>query len=131
MLWIIEKSEGFADIGLYRIESVRAYTYLIVSSQASARSSTVENTASALTAQSAFCFENVVNCRVDIWEDIKRYQETLVYVSGKVDYCVAENIYMLPSDMYLKIKTGTVGYCNKIFVSDGKFSLGKNDKVNA
>ena len=53
--WIIEKSEGFTDIGLYRIsESVRAYAYLILSSQASARSSIVENTASALTAQSAF-----------------------------------------------------------------------------
>ena len=38
---------------------------------------------------------------------------------------------MLPSDMNLKIKTGTVGYNNKILVSDEKFSLGKNDKVNA
>ena len=38
---------------------------------------------------------------------------------------------MLPSDMNLKIKTGTVGYNNKILLSDGKFSLGRNDKVNA
>ena len=37
---------------------------------------------------------------------------------------------MLPSNMKLKIKTGTVGYNNKILVSDGKFSLGKNDEVN-
>ena len=44
---------------------------------------------------------------------------------------MGENIYMLPSDMNLKIKTGTVGYNNKILISDGKFSLGKNDKVNA
>ena len=53
--WIIEKSVGFTDVGLLRIsESVRAYAYLILSSQASARSSIVGNTASALTAQSAF-----------------------------------------------------------------------------
>ena len=32
--------------------------------------------------------------------------------------------------MTLKIKTGTVGYNNKILVSDGNFSLGKNDEVN-
>ena len=52
--WILEKSVGFTDIGLLRIsESVRAYAYLILSSLASARSSIVENTASALTAQSA------------------------------------------------------------------------------
>ena len=32
--------------------------------------------------------------------------------------------------MTLKIKTGTVGYNNKIVVSDGKFILGRNEKVN-
>ena len=53
--WILEKSDGFTDVGLLRIsESVRAYVYLILSSQACARSSIVVNTASALTAQSAF-----------------------------------------------------------------------------
>ena len=52
--WIIEKSVGFTDTGLLRIsESDRAYACLILSSQASARSSVVENTASSLTAQSA------------------------------------------------------------------------------
>ena len=52
--WIIEKSVGFTDVGLYKIsESVRAYAYLILSSQASARSEIV-GTANALTAQSAF-----------------------------------------------------------------------------
>ena len=33
--------------------------------------------------------------------------------------------------MKLKIKTGTVPYNNKILVSNGKFSLRKNDEVNA
>ena len=124
---IIEKSQGFTDVGLLRIsESIRAYAYLIPSSQASVRSSTVENMASALTAQKAFLnnFGNVVNRRVDIWEDIKRYQGTLSYASSKVDYSIGENIYMLPSDMNLNIKIGTVGYNNKILISDEKFSLG-------
>ena len=31
----------------------------------------------------------------------------------------------------LHIKTETVGYNNKILISDNKFNLGKNDKVNA
>ena len=76
--WILEKSDGFTDVGLLKISgSVRAYAYLILSSQASARSGIVGNTASALTAQSAFLnnFENIVYCRVDIREDIKRYQD--------------------------------------------------------
>ena len=56
--------------------------------------------ASALTAQSAFLnnFENVVNRREDIQEDIKRYQDTLSYASSKVDYSVGEHLYMLPQD---------------------------------
>ena len=131
--WILEKLVGFTDVGLLKIsESVRAYAYLILSSQASARSSIVGNSASALTAQSAFLnnFENVVNRRIDIQEDIKHYQDTLSYASSKVDYSVREHLFMLPSNMELKIKTGTVGYNNKILISDGNSSLGKNEEVN-
>ena len=130
--WIIEKLVGFTDIGLLRIsESVRASAYLIVSSQASARSSIVENMASSLTAQSTFLnnFENVVNRRVNIQEDTKRYQDTLSYASSKVHYSIGESIYMIPSDMKLKIRSGTVQYNNKILVSDGNFSLGKTMRL--
>ena len=131
--WIIEKLVGFTDVGLLRIsESVRAYAYLILSSQASARSSIVGNSASSLTAQTAFLnnFEDIVNRKVNTQEDIKRYQDSLSYASSKVDYSVGESIYMIPSDMNLKIRSGTVRYNNKILVSNGNFSLGKNDEVN-
>ena len=121
-------------MGLLKIsESVRAYAYLILSSQASARSSIVGNTASTLTAQSAFLnnFENIVNGREDIREDLKHYQDTLSYASSKVDCSVGENLFMLPSNMTLKIKTGTVRYNDKILIFNGKCILGKNAKVNA
>ena len=72
-----------------------------------------------------------MNCRVDIREDIKHYQDSLSYTSSKVNYSVGQNIYMLPSDMNLKIRSGTVGYNNKILVSNEEFSLGKNEEVNA
>ena len=51
------------------------------------RSSIVANTVNALTTQKAFLnnFENVVNRRVDIQENIKRSQDTLSYASSKVD----------------------------------------------
>ena len=133
--WIIEKSQGFTDVGLLRIlESLRVYAYLILSSQASVRSSIVENMASALTAQRAFLnnnFEDIVNRRVNIQEDIKHYQDTLSYASNNIDYSVGENIYMLPSDMNVNIRSGTAGYNNKILASDRKFNLGKNEKVNS
>ena len=131
--WIIEKSQGFTDVGLLKIsESVRTYTYLILSSQASAKSHIVGNRATALTAQKAFLnnLENNVNQRVDIREDIKRYQDTLSYASSKVNYSIGENVYMHPSDMNVNIRSGTVGYNDKIFVSDSGLNLGKSSKVN-
>ena len=97
--WILEKSDGFTDVGLLKIsESIRAYAYLILNSQASVRSGIVGNTASALTAQLAFLdnFENVVNQRVDIREDIKRYQDTLSYALSKVDYSMGQKFTCYP-----------------------------------
>ena len=99
---IIKKSQGFTNVGLLRIsKSVRAYTYLILSSQAPERSSIIGNTESTLTAQKAFLnnFENVMNHRVDIREDINHYQHTLSYASSKVDHSMGENIYLMPSNM--------------------------------
>ena len=96
--WIIEKSVGFTDIGLYRMsESVRAYAYLILSSQASARSSIIGNTASALTAQSAFMnnFGNVVNRRVNyLFRKILKDIKTLLVMHLVRSTTVWENIFI-------------------------------------
>ena len=130
--WIIQSSSGFTDIDLVRIsESIRAYAYLILTSQVSARANIVENTANALTAQQAYLnnFEDIVNRRVDHQADIKRYQDTLNYASSKFDYSVGEELYMLPSDINLRIKHGVAGYNNEILVSN-RLALGKNDIVN-
>ena len=67
---------------------------------------------------------------MDIQEDIKHCHETISYASSKFNYSVGENTYMLPSYMNLNLKSGTVGYNNKIIVSDDMFILGKNDKVH-
>ena len=84
--WIIEKSQGFTDPRLLRIsESVRAYVYSVLTSQASVRSRIIGNTASVLTTQRAFLnnLKNVVNLKVDIREDIRRYQKPIT--SSPVD----------------------------------------------
>ena len=111
--WIIEMSQGFTNVGLHRIlECVRASVYFILSLQASARSYIISNMVSALTAQKGFLnnFENILNHRVDIREDIKCYQDTLSYALSKVNYSMGEGVYMLASDINLKIRSGTAGY---------------------
>ena len=74
-------------------------------------------------------FENIINRRVDIPEDIQRFQKILQYARSKVDYVIGEFIYMLPSDMNLRI--GKIkNYNNKILISSPSFSIGTNLKVN-
>ena len=130
--WIIEKSDGLTTLGLQKIsESVRDYAYLILTSQTSTRGPIVGHEARNLDAQRMFLntFENIVNRRVNIPEDIRRCQKTLQYARSKVDYAIGEFIYMLPSDMNLQI--GNIrNYNNKILISSPSFKIGTNVKVN-
>ena len=130
--WIIEKSDGLTTLGLQKIsETVRDYAYLILTSQTSTRGQIIGHEARNLDAQRTFLntFENIVNRRVNIPEDIRRFQKTSQYARSKVDYVIGEFIYMLPSDMNLRI--GNVrNYNNKIMVSKPGFNLGTNLKIN-
>ena len=130
--WIMEKSEGLTTLGIQKLsESVRDYAYLILTSQTSTRAKIIGHEARNLDAQRTFLntFENIVNRRVNIPEDIQRFQKTLQYARSKVDYAIGEFIYMLPSDMNLRI--GNVrNYNNKILISSPSFKIGTNIKVN-
>ena len=131
--WIIEKSDSLTTLGLQIIsETVRDYAYLILTSQTSTRGQIIGHEARNLDAQRVFLntFEDVVARRVSIPEDIQRFQKTLQYARSKVDYVVAEYVYMLPSDMNLKIGGNIRGYNNKILVSSPSFNIGTNLKVN-
>ena len=51
------------------------------------------------------------------------------YARSKVDYAIGEFVYMLPSDMSLRI--GKVkNYNNKILISSPSFKIGTNLKIN-
>ena len=130
--WIIEKSDGLTTLGLQKLsESVRDYVYLISTAQTSARSQIIGHEVRNLDAQRVFLnnFENIVNRRVHISEDIQRFQKTLQYARSKVDYAVAEYVYLLPSDMNLRI--GKIRrHNNKILIASPSFKIGTNLKIN-
>ena len=130
--WIIQKSDGLTTLGLQKIsESVRDYTYLILTSQTSTRGPIVGHEARNLDAQRVFLndFENIMKRRVNISEDIQRFQKTLQYARSKVDYAVAKYVYLLPSDMNLRIGKFK-NYNNKILISSPSFKIGTNVKIN-
>ena len=129
---IIEKSDGLTTLGLQKLsESVRDYAYLILTSQTSTRGQIVGIESRNLDAQRTFLntFENIVNRRVNIPEDMRRFQKTLQYARSKVDYVIGEFIYMLPSDMNLRIGNFR-NYNNKILISSPSFKIRTNAKIN-
>ena len=130
--WIIEKSNGLTTLGLQKLsETVRDYTYLILTRQTTMRGPIIGHEARNLDAQRTFLntFQNIVNRRVNIPEDIRSFQKTLQYARSKVDYVIGEFIYMLPSNMNLRI--GKVKDCNnKILISSPSFKIGTNLKIN-
>ena len=134
--WITEKSEGLTTLSLQKLsESVRDYAYLILTSQISTRGPIVGHQEQNLDAQGTFLntFENIVNRTVNNPEDIRRFQKTLQYARSKVDYVIGEFIYMLPSDMNLRIGPGignVRNYNNKILISSPSFKIGTNVKIN-
>ena len=131
--WIIEKSNGLTTFGIQKLsETVRDYTYLILMSQTSTRGPIVGHEARNLDAQQVFLntFKSIISRRVDIPEDIQRCQKTLQYAKSKVDYAIGEFIYMLLSDMNLRIGK-IIRYNNKILIASPSFNIGTNEqKIN-
>ena len=130
--WIVNSSHGFTKYGLEKIsESIRAYSYLVLTSQASARHGILGDTAQSLAAQRIFYdnLEDVINKVVSLEVDIGRYQNTLKYARSTLDYSVGRGLYMLPSDMLLKPLNQVIeGFNDKIVVNTSGFELGKQHK---
>ena len=127
--WIMNSSHGFTKSGVEKIsESIRAYSYLVLTSQAAARHGILGDTAPALAAQRIFYdnLEDVINKVISLENDIGRYQSTLKYARSTSDYSVGKGLYMLPSDLLLKPLNQVIeGYNDKIVINTSGFELGK------
>ena len=132
MQWIITQPKGFTRKGIEQISrSVRAYVYLILTSQVQARSSIVGNSATVVDAQKVFksTFKALINKDYSIGIDIERYQGVLEHALSKVDFSVGIGIYMLLSNLTLNIGK-MKGNNNKILVCDTNMKIGSNRDIN-
>ena len=129
---IITQSKGFTKKGIENISrSVRAYFYLVLTSQIQARSSMVGNSTPAVDAHQIFkgTFKALINEDYSIGIDTKRYQGVLEHALSKVYFSVGTGIYMLPSNLNLNIG-GTKGYNKKILVNNTDMKIGSNKDIN-
>ena len=94
--------------------SVRAYIFLVLTSQVQARLSILANSTTAVDVQEIFkgTFTALINEDYSIGADIDRYQSVLERALSKVDFLVDADIYMRSSNLNLK-KGKTAEYDNK------------------
>ena len=132
--YMLNKSLGLNNLTKIS-ESIRAYTYLMITSQIGSKTS--------LDFPQVFKenFENVINRSVNTEEDIQRFQNVLKYSSSKVDYNVAVGAFMCPSDMKISNKNwsnlldkksnkiGKVIPKNKVIPIEAKNKVKELDKV--
>ena len=123
------QSEGLTYEALNLLsDSVRAYVYLLLSSQASAKRDILNSPG----AKSIYIddLEDIIARPVDTADDIKRYENVLNKARSKVDFAIAEQVYMLPSDMLLKI--GDIkDYNNNLLIANNSVKIGVvNQSVN-
>ena len=130
--WIMTQSKGFTKKAIEKISrSVKAYVYIVLTSQVQARSSIVGNSAPAVDAQKVFksTFKELINKNYSIGIDIESCQGVLEHALSKVDFSVGIGIYMLPSNLNLSIGK-TKGYNNKILVSNTDMKIVSNRNIN-
>jgi hypothetical protein len=126
--FILEDSEGFTRAGAIRIDdSIRNYVHCVLGSQAQTRSSILKS----LETQQYFTdlLEQNVKSMFSIPESITKYQDAISKTNSRIDYVVAQGLYMIPSDLVLKVGT-LVGYNNNIVIASTNMKLGHNDRIN-
>jgi hypothetical protein len=131
MSFILDHSKGFTRAGVERInDSVRVYCWAILGAQVQTRTSIV-GIGPAFDSQKQFLsnVEDAISKAEDLPSSIKHYQDVLRYARSKLDFVLGESLYMIPSNMQLKI--GKIdSYNNEIVVATGEMLLGVNEKLN-
>lgn len=120
--FILNRSKGFTATGIERINaSIRTYVWALLGAQSQVKNSIVDG----FTAQHQFLnnVEDSIASPVDLPSDIQRFQDILRYAQSRVDFVVGNGLYMIPSDMELRIGPIT-DYNSEIIVASPGLSLG-------
>ena len=131
MMFIIDKSEGFTQAGVERLNnSIGTYVWAILGLQAQTRSN-ILMAETGFDAQKQFQanVEDAIASPVVIPSSIARYQKTLQYASTPLDFVFGIGLYLAPSDMALHL--GNVqGYNNKIVIAGSEAAISHNPGIN-
>jgi hypothetical protein len=130
--FILEKTNNLTSPGIQRLnDSIRAFIYCLLGAQAETRSAIINSFGTELDAQKEFkkLLEDSIDKHADIPTSIQRYQKSISDTHIRLDYVIAPGLYIIGSDMVLKI--GSIeNYNNNILIASGKMKQGKNNINN-
>ena len=130
--FVLDKSEGFTQAGVERLNDahIRTYVWAILGAQAQTRSNILK-TGTEFGAQKEFLadIEDAIASPVDIPRSISRYQKTLQYASTPLDFVFGIGIYLSPSDMGLH-PDNIQGYNKEIQIAGSDAAIGHNPGIN-
>ena len=123
--------QGLTRAGLARInESIEAYCYCILGAQARTRSTIHGVSGGAIETQRDFLnrIEDSIVLK-NILDSIQRYQEAIADTKTRLDFAVAQGVWLMPSRMVINTES-IVGYNNMLVIADETMKLGINNDVN-
>lgn len=126
--FIPETTSRFTRAGAVRVDdSIRNYVHCVLGSQAQTRS----NILTSFETQQYFVnlLDENVKSMFSIPESITKYQDAISKTNSRIDYVIAPGLYMIPSDLVLKVGT-LVGYNNNIVIASENMKTGQNEQVN-
>ena len=124
-------SQGITYPGLARInQSIEAYCYCILGAQARTRSTIQGISGGAIETQREF-LDRIEDSIVlqNISDSIQGYQEAIADTKTRLDFAVAQGIWLMPSRMVINTES-IVGYNNMLVITDASMKLGVNNDVN-
>src|SRR6185436_7344860 len=123
--FLLDYSHGFTRAGITRVDySIREYVYCVLGSQAQTRSSILTSPET----QQTFVdlLEQDIKSLFSIPESIARYENAITNTNVKIDYVIGIGLYMIPSDLVLKVGQVTK-YNNNILIADESLKIGYNE----
>ena len=112
-------SQGITPAGLARInQSIEAYCYCILGAQARTRSTIHGLSGGAIETQREF-LDRVEDSIVlkNISNSIQRYQEAIADTKTRLDFAVAQGVWLMPSRMVINTKS-IVGYNSTLVIAN-------------
>ena len=111
-------------------QSIEAYCYCILGAQARTRSTIQGVSGGAIETQREFLdrIEDSIVLK-NISNSIQRYQEAIADTKTRLDFAVAQGVWLMPSRMVISTES-IVGYNNMLVISNETMKLGVNNNVN-